>query len=148
MTTKINNTHELILDFIKQFRDLGAEECFSYGMCYWFAKILNSRFNGEFENAIVYDEVANHFGCLINERVYDITGDVTDKYQWSYWSIYTAKDPALYRRLMRDCVFKVPNNVKICGLCAEAYDDEHGNLICHINNSPKFFNELCSVIMQ
>lgn len=30
---KINNKEDLVLDFIKQFRDLGAENCFSNGMC-------------------------------------------------------------------------------------------------------------------
>lgn len=28
------------------------------------------------------DYVANHFGCKIQERVYDITGDVTEQYKW------------------------------------------------------------------
>jgi hypothetical protein len=83
-------------------------------MCYWFAKILNDRFNEESENEIVYDEVHNHFGCLINERIYDITGDVSDKYNWLHWSIYPTKDPCLYQHLMRDCILKIPNDIAIC----------------------------------
>ena len=42
--SKIESKQDLILDFIKQFRDLGAENCFSNGMCYWFAYILKYRF--------------------------------------------------------------------------------------------------------
>ena len=45
---KIENKQDLILDFIKQFRDLGAENCFNNGMCYWFSYILKNRFNIEY----------------------------------------------------------------------------------------------------
>ena len=36
--------HELILNYIKQFRDLGAENCFANGMCYHFTVLLRQRF--------------------------------------------------------------------------------------------------------
>lgn len=94
-----------IESFIKQFRDLGAENCFSNGMCYWFAFILNSRFPG---GEIMYDEIANHFGCEICGRVYDITGDVTDTYNWVPWLKFIYKDVALTKRLFRDCILKLP----------------------------------------
>ena len=94
-----------IESFIKQFRDLGAENCFSNGMCYWFASILNNRFPG---GEIVYDEVANHFGCEIGGQVYDITGNVTNTYNWMPWLKFIYKDTALTKRVVRDCILKLP----------------------------------------
>lgn len=99
----INN--EVILDFIAQFRELGAENCFSNGMCYWFARILQDRFGG----LITYDLVENHFGfkeIIDTEKVYDITGDVTNKYNWVLWIDYQIQDPIHSSRIIRDCINK------------------------------------------
>lgn len=99
--------HKEILNFVKQFRDLGATECFTSGMCYWFAKILIDRFE---EGEIVYNQIDNHFAALLYStfRVYDITGDVTDKCDWEEFELLEFADPLLYSRLQRDCVFKLP----------------------------------------
>ena len=96
--------HEEILDFITQFRDLGAENCFSYGMCYYFNVILQHRF-GPFTSTM-YDEVENHFGTKIGDRIYDITGDVSEKYNWIYWNFLVLNEPNLYQRIKRDCIDK------------------------------------------
>jgi hypothetical protein len=100
---KINNKKDLVLDFIKQFRDLGAENCFSNGMCYWFAATLRMRFNGEHCH-LMYAEIDNHFGCEIDGIVYDITGDVTDDYNWDFWDKIFHEDISLYHRIVRDCI--------------------------------------------
>lgn len=92
----------MLISFIKQFRDLGAENCFSNGMCYWFAYILQARFSGD----IVYDEVENHFGCDIDGVIYDITGNVSSKYNWIPWAAYPKRDRLLYERILRDCIRK------------------------------------------
>jgi hypothetical protein len=80
--------HELILDFIQGFRDLDAEKCFSNGMCYHFTTLLRARFGDDCR--VVYDPFINHFAAEIGDRIYDITGDITDsgKYKFVYWDSY------------------------------------------------------------
>lgn len=96
-----------INNFIDRFTRSGFRtevvDCFSNGCCYWFAKILESRFY--LDTAVVmYDQVENHFGCMINGRVYDITGDVTDDYNWDIWDKIFHEDISLYHRIVRDCI--------------------------------------------
>ena len=102
----ISTKQDLILDFIRQFRDLGAENCFSNGMCYWFAHILRSRFITEHCH-IMYSEIDNHFGCEINGIVYDITG-IASAYDWALWCTTIYNDPKLAERIKRDCIDKLP----------------------------------------
>lgn len=98
---------ERVLKFIKKFTLDGKRndviECFTSGCCYWFALILSKRFvDGE----IVYDQVANHYGYCIYacSAVFDITGDVTDKYNWENWSDVVVNDPALATKLFNNCI--------------------------------------------
>ena len=85
-----------VLEFIRRFKtydDVGIlEETFSRGYCYYFAVILQERFGGE----ILYDPIEGHFVTRIVDEdwrvhLYDITGDVTMKYDWgklltkTYW---------------------------------------------------------------
>lgn len=139
---KIENKQDLILDFIKQFRDLGATNCFSNGMCYWFADTLHRRFMDEHCH-IMYDEIENHFGCEINDRVYDITGDVTDAYDWEPWYNMAVRDRKLQERIIRDCRDKIPAGVRICNYCDESYYDDWGNLICGKDNHSCEHNDPC-----
>lgn len=98
---------DVILNFIKQFRVLGAEKCFAQGMCYWFAEILAKRFH-EANPTIVYDVIDNHFGCEIEGRVYDITGEVTNSpYYWEPWASIAQQDSLLAQRIKRDCIDKI-----------------------------------------
>lgn len=78
-------------------------DTFLNGCCYWMAFILKTRFQLECPE-IMYDPVYNHFGCEIKGRTYDITGDVTDDYQWESWDIYKWGDRAEARRIYRDCI--------------------------------------------
>lgn len=91
--------------FISRFTDNGKRleviDAFTNGCCYWFAVSLLIRFQHENVD-IMYAQVDNHFGCLINGAVYDITGDVTDKYNWERW--YDLDDGSLVARLYRDCI--------------------------------------------
>ena len=41
----LGNTKEEILNFIKRFQNEGTIKAFTEGCCYWFAKILDDRFN-------------------------------------------------------------------------------------------------------
>ena len=75
--------------FIERFTEHGpqVERCFCHGCCYWFAWVLTERFPGA---EVVYDALSNHFAAQIGERVYDITGDVTDRAlsPWQLWAGY------------------------------------------------------------
>ena len=93
-----------ILKFISRFtygdRKAAVEECFTQGCCFWFAYILKRRFYG----TIVYAEVDNHFGCRIWDRVYDITGDITEQYVWVDFELLSIRDPLHHQKIVRDCI--------------------------------------------
>lgn len=88
--------------FIHRFHEHETtDDTFQYGCCYWFAFILFRRFLADGAK-IMYDEVENHFGTWIGGSVYDITGNVTQKYNWKPWDSIT--DTALKNRIKRDCI--------------------------------------------
>lgn len=102
--------HERILKFIDKFTKDGrleeVIECFTQGCCYWFAFILLHRF-GEKEGRLMYDGVWGHFGYknIITNRVYDITGDVTDSYDWNDWlDDYINQDTLRSNRITKNCI--------------------------------------------
>lgn len=78
-----------------------VRECFLLGCCYWFAYILSARFS-YFDPEIVFDDAKAHFACKIDGRVYDITGDVTEGYDWIPWDLYD--DEAHKRRIEEQCI--------------------------------------------
>ena len=91
-----------VSDFLKRFHfHTDIDEVFTNGCCYWFANILYHRFLNT-GATIMYDEVINHFGTMIGNKIYDITGDVTDKYNWVSWD--SIHDTALKSRIIRDCI--------------------------------------------
>lgn len=100
-----NKIHREIEKFISNFA--GSEGTFLNGCCYWFAWILERRFQDE-DPRIQYEPVDGHFVTKIGDRLYDIRGDVTALYGddetmedllWDIWS----EDRKWYDRLMRDC---------------------------------------------
>ena len=92
-----------VLRFIKRLQNEGTIKIFTEGCCYWFAVILDKRFNIGFGDNIMIDYVANHFGCKIDNKVYDITGDVTFKYTWNYWKDCT--DRNLIAQITEHCIY-------------------------------------------
>lgn len=89
-------------NFLKRFHESrDIDEVFTSGCCYWFSYILFVRFIRD-GAVIMYDEVANHFGTKIAGRVYDISGDVTEKYKWVTWDSIT--DELHRERIIRDCI--------------------------------------------
>lgn len=100
------NSNSKILDFIAQFRDLGAENCFSNGMCYWFAHILYTRFRYEYYVNIMYAPIANHFFCKIGHKYYDITGEYHPDEAIYFWDRYDGVDALEHQRIVRDCINK------------------------------------------
>ena len=98
----------IVLKFINDFHQNGKRpqviECFTCGHCFWFAYILASRFG--LQSEIMYDEVMNHFGCRIENEIYDVTGIVTNDYDWISWADMRKKDSLLAARIERDCILK------------------------------------------
>lgn len=97
-----------VLRFISQFTRGGRRdqviECFTTGCCYWFAHILVYRFMYESPMPeLMHTVVDNHFGTKIGGRIYDITGDVTDQYEWEPWS-NMLHEPGRRARIERDCI--------------------------------------------
>lgn len=92
-----------VLDFINHFHKSSPTDeitkIFTEGCCYWFAHILHSRFPN---SVIMYDPVINHFVTKIDERLYDITGDVTEQYNVISWDGYN--DSIHKQRLIECCV--------------------------------------------
>lgn len=96
-----------VLTFISHFSNFGPQvvDCFTCGNCYWFAQILFGRFCGKAAAVhLTYDDIENHWGCYINGRIYDITGDVTEQYNWERWYDVAKRDPLHTAVLYRDCI--------------------------------------------
>lgn len=103
------NNHDTVMRFIGRFTNNGKRQevidCFSNGCCYWFASILYDRFFLDVDDCFyMYDPVANHWGCQIGSKIYDISGDVTDDYDWVLWNNFMYEDTSLTKRLYRDCI--------------------------------------------
>lgn len=88
--------------FLQRFHlSKDIDTIFTQGACYWFAHMLCLRF--ERENAtLMYAPKDNHFGTMIYGRVYDVTGDVTEQYEWICWGEFD--DEAERERIVRDCI--------------------------------------------
>lgn len=95
-----------ILDFInRRFNNPEVVKSFTNGNCYYFVIILITRFG---KGRIVYNEIDNHFGYLLNNKIYDITGVICENFinnnLWQYWFIYCVNEPANSYRIERDCI--------------------------------------------
>ena len=111
-----NAMKDKVLRFINRFtnggKNYGTIDTFKNGCCYWFAHILQERFYDPYDwpgawsndGEIMYDKVVNHFGCQIEGIVYDITGDVTDAYDWEPWVTVAQEDDVRFTRIVRDCI--------------------------------------------
>lgn len=78
-----------VLEFIKIFQSPSNNELFQECACYWFAKILQERFEG---SSIVYNPSNIHFATKIKDRIYDISGQVeysSDYIDWEEYSTYS-----------------------------------------------------------
>ena len=93
---------EFINNFKKGFDKKAIEDCFSFGNCYWFAKILQLRFGGN----IYYSPVENHFITRINYNNYDINGEYRPTEFFYEWDNYQRIEPLDSARVIRDCINK------------------------------------------
>jgi hypothetical protein len=96
-------TQEEVERFIEHFA--GAKEAFLHGCCYWFAKILVQEFYPAYVS-VKYEPVEGHFLAMIDNRYYDVRGDVTElydgKFMYDEWELFR-KDKKYWQKLMRDC---------------------------------------------
>lgn len=95
-----------VLEFInRRFNNPEVIKSFTNGNCYYFAVILKARFN---KGLIMYNEIDNHFGYLLDNKIYDITGVICEKFSndnlWDYWFIYYNRESANSRRVINDCI--------------------------------------------
>lgn len=69
---------------LKGRHPLEIEDVFSNGFCYWFAKILEERFQG----TILFDPFNVHFATLIDDCIFDINGLADTNNVWYNWEDY------------------------------------------------------------
>lgn len=89
-----------IEDFIKLFK--GTETIFTDGLCYWFAHILTTKFGG----TIMYAAIVGHFVSSIDGRLWDVTGDITDRYAaipLIDWDYLQREEPIWSKRIIEGC---------------------------------------------
>lgn len=91
---------ETVLKFIDRFQNDGTITAFTSGCCYWFAKTLEIRFDGE----IVYNPVANHFATKIQNSVFDITGEIDGWSDFVGWKEYQLMEPLQSARIKKNCI--------------------------------------------
>ena len=112
----INNSdslHKIIIDFIERFTPSRLDktpivEVFTSDMCYYFAVILNERFNG----SIVYDCVLGHFYfyCWETKKFYDVNGGHEfeyDKNRYKTLNELFEEDYSHYKRIVEDVILKI-----------------------------------------
>ena len=107
-----------IIKFIEQFQRPDTITVFTNGMCYWFAEILAKRFP---KGQIVYDDIWNHFAYKLDSRIYDITGDITDKSdRFEDWEVFREKDWRHTCRIYQHCIYKIGYKQDCVGCLNEA----------------------------
>ena len=84
---QFKKVHEVLrfIEAIKGRYSYELEDTFSNGFCYWFAKILEIRFNG----TIYYNPDLIHFATLIDSQLFDINGLVHADNSWFNWDDYS-----------------------------------------------------------
>ena len=94
--------HEVLqfIEAIKGGYSYEIEETFSNGFCYWFAKILEIRFDG----IIYFNPDLIHFATLIEEQLFDINGLVTADNSWFNWEDYQMKHDT--DEIYHSCILK------------------------------------------
>ena len=103
-----------VINFIKHFE--GSEDTFLHGCCYWFAHILQERFNDRgYIVEIFHEPIEGHFVARFiptsnkdtnGIRFYDIRGDVSDLYKIedleNIWDVNVFEHKR-FSKLMCDC---------------------------------------------
>ena len=95
----------MVEEFIERFNSSDIKSNFLDGYCYYFAVMLKIRFS---EGSIYYLPIENHFVFGLNNKFYDVTGEVNVAGKVIYlWSEYIKMDKVHSKRIIRDCILKV-----------------------------------------
>ena len=107
MVVRRKSIRSEVLKFIHDFKRFDSGEVtrtFTNGYCYWFAHILHARFP---DSKIVYYDAGNHFACLIDSRIYDITGDITNRNLFfESWEYFKQIEPNRAKEVTEYCIKK------------------------------------------
>lgn len=108
--TEKEPTAKEVEDFILCFSKFGndVKRAFIEGCCYWFAYILKERFAPNARIICLPQE--GHFVTKIGEKYYDITGNVTKRYQKSQkddWEEYQRYNSSRAQKIAKNCVLKM-----------------------------------------
>lgn len=93
-----------IRNFKRGFDEKALIRAFTEGCCYHFAAILKDAYP---EGEILYSQRLGHFYFDLGCRAYDITGEIYGLQHSVSWERLPNTDPALYMRLLRDCVYRI-----------------------------------------
>ena len=111
----MNEVESFITDF-KKYNPKALEDTFYLGYCYWFAKILADRFQGEiwFNPDIVH--FATYIECDNKSMLYDIFGAIRIGYnsvtkqaeskQWMPWEELQQCNPETAQSITDSCIIK------------------------------------------
>lgn len=98
-----------VLRFIKNFSNPDTVKTFTEGCCFWFAYILDTRFEMDPDrpsHRMMYNDVTGHFACEIDGTLYDITGELPRDRYWVPWTDWFAGEPSYREIVVRDCIMK------------------------------------------
>jgi hypothetical protein len=107
--------NEKVLEFIENFQNDGTIKTFTQGCCYWFACILAMRFSLEDpvpDICIMYHQVLGHFACSIDNKIYDVQGEINDREGWMPWSDWLKNEPVYGKTVINDCILKSTDHIK------------------------------------
>ena len=115
MNINRSHLHPEITDFIRHFLQENDEvqASFLYGNCYWFAKILEQRFERQYHcGGLYYNQVCNHFAVCLEGELFDALGILgpNTKPGWVPWWHYKIVEPSDSYRVVRDCVLKTTDS--------------------------------------
>lgn len=88
-----------------------CEDNFLHGNCYWYARILQERFQPWFTTDIMYNQIENHFCCRINTTIGHFYADIRGVFAvgepdgWVVWQNYINEEPLDAARVYRDCIW-------------------------------------------
>lgn len=89
-----------VLNFIKSRFKIDCN--WTTGNCFYFAKILEARFNG---GSIYYDVIDGHFIYCYKDNYYDYNGLVEmNGRKIIAWDKFKDYDKNVYERVLRDCI--------------------------------------------
>ena len=106
-----NKIYEVIhfIEAVKKDYPVEMEYVFSNGFCYWFAKILEIRFNGK----IYFNPRIIHFATLIDNQLFDIKGIVDDLddvwYEWDEYQMTHGVDDIYSSCILKDDNYEEDN---------------------------------------